>query len=135
MLNLVEKIYEASATLERWPEALEAVSRRIGAAGGPFVAIDNGGARLGVVAKHSTGRQGLSAQATRLLRALLDLTSMEVRVAQDLLAGDVGEKTARRIGVSAEKLATHVKAVLRKTGLHQHVELVSCGPDVVKGVR
>jgi hypothetical protein len=40
MLDLVEKIYQAAAIPELWPDALEVVSRRIGAAGCSFIAID-----------------------------------------------------------------------------------------------
>lgn len=65
-----------------------------------------------------------SVPETGLLRALFDLTPMEARVAQELLSGDVGDETARRLGVGAETLKTHVKAVLRKTGFRRRVELV-----------
>ena len=59
-----------------------------------------------------------------LLRALFDLTPMEARVAQELLAAEVGDETARRLGIGAETLKTHVKSVLRKTGFRRRVELV-----------
>lgn len=70
-------------------------------------------------------RLGASAvPETGLLRALFDLTPMEARVAQQLLAGDVGAETARRLGVGVATLKTHMKSVLRKTGFRRRVELV-----------
>jgi DNA-binding CsgD family transcriptional regulator len=198
MLQLVEKIYEAAAIPELWPDALDAVSHRIRAAGCSVIAIDRTAPvsasspgiqrdvagllrkRLGAEERPDgeaysrrpfglrEGRRSLSEGGRRrsadgprvfaaariwlehgardagartalllvtrldaasvpdmgLLRALFDLTPTEARVAQELLAGDVGEETARRLGVGAETLKPHVKAVLRKTGFRRRVELV-----------
>lgn len=59
-----------------------------------------------------------------LLRALFDLTPRESRIAEALLHGAEKAELRQKINVSDETVRTHVKSILRKTGLKRRVDLV-----------
>lgn len=66
-----------------------------------------------------------AAPGTGILQSLFDLTPAESRVA-DLIAtgGSIGD-IARRFGLSAQTVRTHMKSIFGKTGTHRQSDLVA----------
>lgn len=60
-----------------------------------------------------------------VIQGLFDLTPAEARVARALAAREPTEKTAARLGVAAETVYAHSKAILRKTGLRRNSDLAA----------
>lgn len=59
-----------------------------------------------------------------LLRALFDLTPTESRVCEALLSGVAKADLQRSLAITEETERTHVKSILRKTGLKRRIDLV-----------
>jgi DNA-binding CsgD family transcriptional regulator len=60
-----------------------------------------------------------------VIQGLFDLTPAEARVARAMAAREPTEKTAARLGVGAETIYAHSKAILRKTGLRRNIDLAA----------
>lgn len=60
-----------------------------------------------------------------VIQGLFDLTPAEARVATAVAAREPTETTAARLGVRAETVYAHSKAILRKTGLHRSSDLAA----------
>ena len=60
-----------------------------------------------------------------LIQGLFDLTPAEARVARAAAASEPTETTAARLGVGAETIYAHSKAILRKTGLRRNIDLAA----------
>lgn len=64
------------------------------------------------------------APAASLLRALFDLTPAESRVCEALLSGIQKTELQEKFAISGETERSHVRSILRKTGMTRRVDLV-----------
>ncbi len=67
-------------------------------------------------------QQGDGAAAERLARPFSDLTPREREILLHLSAGQSNKVIARKLGISDGTVKLHVKAILRKLGVHSRVE-------------
>lgn len=61
----------------------------------------------------------------RVISGLFDLTRTEVRVAQQMIAGQSGAEAASALGITSNTFRTHAKSVFRKTGVNRQTELAA----------
>ena len=81
---------------------------------------------LCLLAQQRIDELGIVAAAERLpdALALASLTARETQVYRLLAAGEQRSEIARRTGISPHTVATHVKAIYRKLGVHSQAEVM-----------